>query len=651
MSNWRDVIISKIKNQSSTFLFIYDFDYLLNEEIIMNYLVNNGYLVLRYDESIAFRHIYEQKIRGKEKELKLIVFSNEDISLPYEFDKKALKIKIDIQTIFPKFSANIIRKMNKEDFDDLFTVHQSYNGKSSDQETLAYIIKYHYKIPYEIIDNEAGLYKILLSIHYQKKDLPEVVRQFLYEKWKNVHAFMKLSINEMISSPGFFYHYLEEKWKALVMTCSSYESGHINDPYANEYHNPLADGDVRRMMNDLFLDGTLKKVKGIDYTRLPDWMWTGIETKEPEEELEKKLDYLNEVILNKLPHAKRYKDWITIMEYLAEYKYSASSIGKEQEDLVREVNLVFQSWMENHYHSLTSLPPYPKPKLVHHIPHVINNSRHNDEKIALIVLDGMSFFEWLSVRNYLKDNGFSFDENGVFAWVPTLTSVSRQAIFSGKVPLTFAKSIFTTASEEKLWKAFWEEQGVLKQYVTYQKGLGTETYDKTKIKGLSRKATKVFGAVVDVIDQFSHHAVLGEKSVFSQLQLWLESNYLKNLLMDLYRSGFTIYITSDHGNTKAKGIGRISQGVLVDQKGERVRIYRDRTIYDDSANQLPVIRWSNIGLPDDYHVLIAQYGQAFVPKGQDVVTHGGISIEEVIVPFVKVEAVKEVDWNDQTSRI
>ncbi len=640
MSNWRDVIIRKIKNQSSTFLFIYDFDDLLNEEIIMNYLINNGYFVLRYDESIAFRHIYEQKIRDKEKELKLIVFANDDISLPYEFDKKALKIKIDIQTIFPKFSANIIRNMYKEDFDDLYMVHQSYNGKPSDQETLAYIIKYHYKIPYEIIDSETGLYKILLSVHYQKKDIPEVVGQFLYEKWKNVHAFMKLPIKEMISSSGFFYHYLGEKWKDFIMGLSTYESAKIKDPHAIEYHNPLADGDVRRIMNDLFLDGTLKKVKGIDHTSLPDWMWPGIETKEPREEQEEKLNYLNDEITNKLPHAKGYKDWITIMEYLAEYKYSAISNGKEQDELVREVNLVFQSWMEDHYHSLTSLPPYPKPKLVHHIPHVINNSKHNDEKIALIVLDGMSYFEWLSVRSYLKDTGFSFAENGVFAWVPTLTSVSRQAIFSGKVPLTFAKSIFSTASEEKLWKAYWEEKGVLKQYVTYQKGLGTETYDKAKIKGLSRKATKVFGAVVDVIDQFSHHAVLGEKSVFSQLQLWLESNYLKNLLTDLYRAGFTIYITSDHGNTKATGIGRISEGVLVDQKGERVRVYRDRTIYDDSANQLPVIKWSNIGLPDDYHVLIAQYGQAFVPKGQDVVTHGGISIEEVIVPFVKVEAIK-----------
>src|SRR5699024_7068388 len=124
----------------------------------------------------------------------------------------------------------------------------------------------------------------------------------------------------------------------------------------------------------------------------------------------------------------------------------------------------------------------------------------------------------------------------------TLTSVSRQAIFSGNTPLTFGKYITTTASEEKGWKAFWEEHGILKQYVTYQKGLGAEAYDRTKIKGLSRKATKVYGAVVDVIDQFTHHAVLGEKSIISQLQLWLESNYLENLLSDLQRARFTIFI-------------------------------------------------------------------------------------------------------------
>lgn len=640
MSNWRDVILKKFKNQSSSFLIVYDFDFLLNEEVILNELVESGYHVLRYEDSMTFRYIYEQKFRGSEKDIKLIVFANEDISFPYEFEKKALKIKMDIQTIFPKFSANIIRNMNRDDFDKLYRLHHAYQGTTSEQDTLAFIIKSFYKIPYEIIDGEVGLYKILLSIHYQKKDIPEVVRQFLYDKWFQVHAFKNIPLKNLIGSSSFFYQYLEDKWKSLVIKVSSFDNGQVNDSFSIEYSSPLADGDVRRMMNDLFLDGTLQKVKGIDASRFPDWMKPGIEAKEPGEDVEKKLDYLYEEIISKLANAKRYKDWINIMEYLAEFKHSSISIGRKQDELMNKVNQSFTSWMMKHYHSLTSLPPYPKPKLVHHIAHVINNDKNVNEKVALLVLDGMSYFEWLFIKNHLKYKGFSFDEDGVFAWVPTLTSVSRQSIFSGNTPLTFGKYITTTASEEKDWKSFWEEHGVLKQYVTYQKGLGAETYDRNKIRGLTRKATKVYGAVVDVIDQFTHHAVLGEKSILSQLQLWLESNYLENLLSDLQRAGFTIYVTSDHGNTNATGIGRISEGVLVEQKGERVRIYNDRTIYDDSANQLPAIKWSNIGLPEDYHVLLAQYGQAFVPKGQNIVTHGGISIEEVIVPFVKVEPIK-----------
>src|SRR5699024_12068649 len=122
-------------------------------------------------------------------------------------------------------------------------------------------------------------------------------------------------------------------------------------------------------------------------------------------------------------------------------------------------------------------------------------------------------------------------------------------------------------------------------------------------------------------------------------------------LSDLLGARFAVYVISHDCNTNATGIGRISEGVLVEQKGERVRIYNNRTIYDDSANHLPVIKWSNICLPEDYHVLLAEYGQAFVPKGQDIVTHGGISIEEVIVPFVKVEPIREVDCIDQTSWI
>ena len=634
MSHWRETIIHKFRNQNSSFIFVKDEDSLLNEEQILNDILALGYEVVRFEDSITFRYLYEQKYR--DKEYRLLVYANEDITLPYEFSKKALEMEIDIQTIFPNYSSKVIRAMDREDFDELSLLHRKYKGSPTERETLDFIIRNFYKVPYEIIDREASLYKVLLSVHYEKREMPELVKQFLYEQWKKVSAFQNLPLKEIIFSASAFYRFLEEKWEEFVHELSTVQDGQVNDPVTLEYNSPLAHSDVRRMMNDLFLEGILKKVKDVDSTQLPDWVKIGVEEKDEKEDVQEKIEHYYEEVTKRLPEVKRYKDWLMLMQYLAELKSIALQRNGETDSLLKQINGKFQSWMLEHYHTLTSLPPFPQPKLVHHIPHVMNREKRANEKVALLVMDGMSFIQWVFIRNFLQKKGFRFEENGVFAWVPTLTSVSRQAIFSGNPPYTFGRTITTTNSEEKWWKAFWEEHGTLKQYVTYQRSLGTETYHVKNIKGLNRKSTKVFGAVVDVIDQLTHHSVLGEKSLLTNLDLWLESGYLERLLSDLKEQRYKIYITSDHGNTTATGIGRYSEGVLVDQRGERARIYHDKLFYEDAAKKIPGFKWSNIGLPEDYHVLLANDGEAFTTKGDKIITHGGISIEEVIVPFIKV---------------
>jgi hypothetical protein len=49
------------------------------------------------------------------------------------------------------------------------------------------------------------------------------------------------------------------------------------------------------------------------------------------------------------------------------------------------------------------------------------------------------------------------------------------------------------------------------------------------------------------------------------------------------------------------------------------------------------IDWDQPGLPPNFHVLLAPYGSAFVPKGTKIVCHGGASLEEVVVPFARLE--------------
>src|SRR5699024_8212537 len=97
------------------------------------------------------------------------------------------------------------------DFDTLFTIYSQYRGTSSDDQTLEFIIKYLYKIPYEIITSEVDLYKMLLSIHYKKNEIPEVVLKYLVDRWKNLNVFNNLPMEKLLSSSTFFYSYIEEK--------------------------------------------------------------------------------------------------------------------------------------------------------------------------------------------------------------------------------------------------------------------------------------------------------------------------------------------------------------------------------------------------------------------------------------------------------
>src|SRR5208337_3251991 len=102
--------------------------------------------------------------------------------------------------------------------------------------------------------------------------------------------------------------------------------------------------------------------------------------------------------------------------------------------LREQVDRAFAAWLLKRYAGLVNLPPVP-PVMLHHIPRFLARqmSANPDANIALIVMDGLAMDQWLVVRSVLvsKQPGLRFREQGIFAWIPSLTSVSRQATFAG----------------------------------------------------------------------------------------------------------------------------------------------------------------------------------------------------------------------------
>ncbi|MCY2991322.1 MAG: BREX-3 system phosphatase PglZ [Planctomycetota bacterium] len=280
------------------------------------------------------------------------------------------------------------------------------------------------------------------------------------------------------------------------------------------------------------------------------------------------------------------------------------------------------------------------PVMLHHVTRELTRQREEsaDKKVALVLVDGMAISQWLVVRDVLQAQrpGLHFQERAVFAWIPTITAVSRQAAFAAKPPLYFPESIYSTDEDAAQWELFWSDHGLTNWGSMYIRGLGERGLDKVT-EMASHPSLRAFGLVVDKIDKIMHGMTLGMDGMLAQVRQWAEKGYLARLLGILLDRGFAVTVTSDHGNIEAVGCGNPSEGAIADIRGERVRVFSDECLLAGVQERFPdALPWLPVGLPEGYLPLLAPGRLAFVSEGDRIVAHGGMSLEEVVVPLIQV---------------
>jgi len=147
----------------------------------------------------------------------------------------------------------------------------------------------------------------------------------------------------------------------------------------------------------------------------------------------------------------------------------------------------------------------------------------------------------------------------------------------------------------------------------------------------------VIGLVVSATDELMHGAeLLGDAGFHSGVDTWLRGGVIGELVSRACAHRFTVWVTADHGNLEVVPTSSKREGVFVDQSGTRVRRYRNRTMRDASA--VDGLTWDDVpGLPsaEAERMLFAPGRTGW---GSARVSHGGLSLDEVIVPFVQVAA-------------
>lgn len=290
----------------------------------------------------------------------------------------------------------------------------------------------------------------------------------------------------------------------------------------------------------------------------------------------------------------------------------------------QQIEAAFVKWIEAKYGMLSGVVDRKRPVLLSKVNDFI---RKGNDKIALIVMDGMSFENFFTIQRMLEHEPFTYDVQASFSFFPTVTSVARQSIFSGKLPQEHSKP-FSLENEEKQWFAYWREHGYRDQEIAFFK----EEEPEIPIQ------TKVVGIVVNICDDLMHDELQGLSGLQQGIENWAKNMHLVKLLQKLQDRGFAVYMTADHGNTSAVAEGRfVKPGVLAEPASRRAVIYQS---FADAIelDKFTTERYSGTYLPEGYTAYLFDVGTSYGDRGKEYITHGGMTLEEAVVPFVRIGA-------------
>jgi len=647
MANWRDTILKNFKPKISRLTLVADPDGLLTEEGMLTAIKDRGFDLIPFDDPIAFRYAYESQYRrkwdtGQKTDLVVVLRSAEQQlnKLPFDLLKAGRPLTFALHQLFPKLNYPVIAGLDRSYLDAVDEAYQQHDGDQlTERETKEFVLMHCFGMVPKLIKTPVQLLKELLSLHSRKVLLPNFLEEHLLESLTKEAAFANWPLADILTSREKFLRFLQDEWKFFLASLSD-KSQSSRVPFSHE--------DVRAYIDTFFLDGSLTPVERDEVTELPAWVMTGV-AHDPKVDGVRRFRGLREKFESSIPTADvSHRDWQQAAQRWAELVVLRWEWHEALDDADRtawdtlhtKVEDAFGQWMMNRYGSLHNLPYQQQPVMVHQISRFMAFERNRKKlpKIALLVMDGLAFDQWLLVKKKLEacDKAWRFQESTAFAWVPTLTSVTRQSIFAGEPPLYFPTSLETTSKERTHWLRFWEDQGVQKnsvELVTNIKGVD----DPDLEVALANPRLAVLGVIWNQIDDLVHTAIMKTAGLHLLVNKWIAEGHLQKLLMRLHQEGFVVYLTADHGNVAATGVGNPREGVLVEQKGKRVRVYDRNEFLEEVENKFPEsIRWPNYGLPPARHVLLSGNLKAFTDAGDEVVSHGGIALEEVMVPFVAI---------------
>ncbi len=665
MSNWRSTLLARFVPGIKPVIAVSDAHGIMREEGLLAGVEAKGFTVLFYDEPLAFRQDYEARFRqhwdaGETVDL-VVAFNpgeHDFESLPFDVLSRAHRLNLTLQELFPKLSYDVVRQLDPTLYDALHRAQDDHATQQlGDKLTKEFVLLHLFEAVPALIGKDAQLLSFLCRLHYRRKVLPPVLLEHLASVL--AQRFSAWPVRQLLGDRALFWAFLQERWPVFLQKTDGARDLTADEAAAEKFHVPgprllpFGHDDVRVFIDNLFTDGVLTPIAW-DWNDAASDRWVRVGLLDPAAlnpalRLSELLDNLRHAVPASDAPALEWKAfalrWAQLRQlWLKAEKTTRSELQVSFDQLHQAQSDAFAQWMQTTYPRQFNQPP-ASVAMVHHIPSYLARllDRGEAKRVALLLIDGLAVEQWMALKAILQPQlpGILIEENVTFAWLPSITPISRQAVYSGKVPSGFPETVLETTHDEKRWGQFWAGRGLAKHQIAFKALPGDQDADAVVAEWISND-TKAVGVTLYKVDEIMHGMQLGSAGMINQVEQWAKTEVLALLLGRLFDQGFTVIITADHGNTEAVGIGIPQQGDLCDRRGERNRLFADAKFAEDCVQTVPGSRIAHhSALPADLIPVIAPPGKAFTAKGRTIVCHGGDSLEEMAVPFVLLRAHKK----------
>ncbi len=368
-----------------------------------------------------------------------------------------------------------------------------------------------------------------------------------------------------------------------------------------------------------------------------------------------------------------YTEWIELYLKMTNWemeldKHPELGLQKMLADQRRESNAEFSKYVEKNYQNWINKKENRPALSTEIIEKYVIPQLDEKKSVFLFVIDCMRLDQWLVMEEYLREL-YSIEKEYYYSILPTATPYSRNAIFSGLFPLELeqrfpdlwqgeddSESSHNKYEKELLIKLLERKRVLLKSEPKYVKIIDPEFGRQIQSNIISYTQNKLTAIVINFVDMLAHgrsddpilKEIAPDESAYRSLtNSWFKHSSLFGMFQALAtRKDVKIIVTTDHGSVRCM---RGSKVIGDKEASTNLRYKFGRNLKSDDKQSIYLKNPKDFKLPqrgsatnyivakEDYYFVYPTEYHKYLNQYRDSFQHGGISMEEMILPVITME--------------